>query len=122
MLKRIADLPAGVIGFEVDGTLTRSDYADVLIPALREGIASADDGKVSVLYIDTPAKPRLTAGALWEDVKFAPGHMHSWKRVALVSDSELYAHSLDLLGWLFPGEVRLFKPDERDAAREWVAG
>ncbi|GAA1114260.1 hypothetical protein GCM10009663_63640 [Kitasatospora arboriphila] len=34
MIKRLEDLPAGVIGFETGGTLSAEDYRDVLLPAL----------------------------------------------------------------------------------------
>ena len=122
MLKRMSGLPEDVVGVEVEGTLTADDYANHLIPALEEGIAASPDGKASVLYVAGPKMPGLTPGALWEDVKFGFTHMRTWKRLAIVSDSEWYAHALDAIGWLVPGEVRLFKSGEVDAAREWVVG
>ncbi len=120
MINRISGLPPEVVGVEVVGTLTADDYANVLIPALEEGITAAPDGKASVLYIAGPKPLGLTPGALWEDVKFGFTHMRTWKRLAIVSDSEWYAHALDAIGWLVPGEVHLFKNDEVDAARDWV--
>ena len=40
MIERIAEMPAGTIGFRAAGHLTRDDYADVLIPDLREAMDS----------------------------------------------------------------------------------
>src|SRR5450631_4757005 len=34
MIKDLTDLPAGVIGFEIAGTLRAEDYRDVVLPAL----------------------------------------------------------------------------------------
>ncbi|HUA11698.1 MAG TPA: STAS/SEC14 domain-containing protein [Solirubrobacteraceae bacterium] len=120
MLKRLAGFPAGTVGVEVVDELTAHDYADVLIPALEEAIGAAPDGKASVLYIAGPKTIGMTPGALWEDVKFGFTHLRDWKRIAIVSDADWYGHTLDAVGWLVPGEVRVFKNAELDDARAWI--
>ena len=68
----------------------------------------------------------LDLGALWEDVKAAGSvglkHRSSWQRMALVTDKDWIRHGASALGWLSPGELRVFEPPERDSAVAWVAG
>ena len=41
--------------------------------------------------------------------------------MALVTDKDWVRHGASALGWLAPGELRLFEPLEREAARAWLA-
>ena len=59
MLKELADLPAGVIGFEVAGKLTAEDYRDHLLPALERAESS---GEIRVVIV-MPEFEGFTAGA-----------------------------------------------------------
>ena len=47
-------------------------------------------------------------------------HRSSWKRMALVTDKDWVKHGATAFGCLAPGELRLFEPFERDAARAWL--
>jgi SpoIIAA-like len=40
-------------------------------------------------------------------------HRSSWQRMALVTDKDWVRHGASALGWLAPGELRLFEPSER---------
>jgi SpoIIAA-like len=64
-------------------------------------------------------------GALLQDVKAAGSiglkHRSSWKRMALVTDKDWVKHGASAFGWLAPGELRLFEPLERVAARARLA-
>jgi stage II sporulation SpoAA-like protein len=66
------------------------------------------------------------AGAIKEDIETGLRtwvREHSaWKRFAFVTDVEWLAKSMHAFAWMAPGEVRVFGRDERDAAREWIAG
>jgi hypothetical protein len=64
--------------------------------------------------------PDYTAGAAWEDTKLGLGHLRSWERIAVVGDADWLRHAIHGLGWIVPGEVRVFGTDELDSAREWV--
>ena len=41
--------------------------------------------------------------------------------MALLTDKDWIRHGASAFGSLSPGELRLFEPDERDAAAAWVA-
>ena len=118
MLKLIEDLPDGVVGVEAHGKVTAEDYENVLVPAVE---AARKDGKVRLLYVFGDDFPDYSAGAAWEDAKLGLGHLRSWERIAVVSDEDWLRRAIGGLGWLMPGEIRVFKLDDLDDAREWVA-
>ena len=63
---------------------------------------------------------------LVEDVKagfeLGVGHHASFKRLAMVSDLEWIRNSIRLLGWMSPGELKLFDLDQLPEAIAWAAG
>ncbi len=42
--------------------------------------------------------------------------------MAVVTDKEWIAHTLHALGWMVPGELKLFGLDELEQAKQWAAG
>jgi hypothetical protein len=118
MIKELSDLPPGVVGFEVAGTLRAEDYRDVVLPALQRAYGSDEYRFVIVI----PEFHGLTGGALWQDLKVGVEHLHAWKRIALVTDIEWMRHATTLFGWLTPGEVEVFPLAQREEAIAWAAG
>jgi hypothetical protein len=118
MLNAIADLPPGVIGFEVSGKLQTEDYRDVLLPALQKAAAN---GEVRIVIV-LPKFDGATGGAIWQDLKMGVEHWRAWKRIAVVTDVEWMIHGVDWFGWMTPGEVKRFPLAERAAAVAWVSG
>jgi hypothetical protein len=117
MIKALSHLPAGVIGFEMNGTLDAADYRDMLIPAIERAAAS---GPLRVVLI-ADSFSGLTGGAIWEDLKLASGHLTALKRFAVVTDIDWMGHLTALFGWLVPGEIKVFGLSDRAAAIEWVS-
>ena len=117
MLTLIEDLPDGVVGVEAQGRVTADDYERVLRPAVE-----ASGEKVRLLYVLGHDFPDYTVGATWEDAKLGLGHMSSWERIAIVSDADWLRHAIHGLGWLMPGEVKIFGVGDLDDARAWVSG
>jgi SpoIIAA-like len=118
MITELSDLPDGVIGFEVSGTVKAEDYRDVILPALER---AADGGDVRFLVVITEFYG-MSGGALWQDLKVGIEHFRSWKRIALVTDIEWVNRMTSMFGWMTPGELRHFPLGERDDAIAWVAG
>ena len=123
MIERIEDMPAGTIGFRATGTVTGDEYRQTLLPPMRE---AAESGDVRMVFAIGPGFEKFEAGALVEDTKtgitLGLGHLSSWKRTALVTDVEWIQKALHMFAWMAPGEVRVFDPNELEAAKEWVAG
>lgn len=118
MIKALTDLPAGVIGFEVEGKIHGEDYRDVVLPALER---AAKTGEVRFVIV-MPEFAGITGGAVWQDLKMGIEHLRAWKRIALVTDVDWMTHMTNLFGWMTPGETKVFPVAERDKAVAWVAG
>jgi len=48
--------------------------------------------------------------------------LNAWERIAVVSDADWLEHSLKTLGWLVPGEIKVFETDEVLDAKRWLVG
>jgi SpoIIAA-like len=117
VIKKLNDMPPGVIGFEAAGKLKAEDYRDVVLPALEQAAAS---GEVRFVIVMNDFDG-MTGGALWQDLKMGVEHLRAWKRIALVTDIEWMHHLTELFGWMTPGETKTFPIAERDSAIAWVA-
>ena len=117
MIKELADLPPGVVGFEVGGTLRAEDYRDVVLPALERAAAAGEVRFVVVI----PEFRGMAPGAVWQDLKVGVEHFRAWKRIALVTDLDWMTQMTALFGWMTPGEVRTFRLAQRDEAIAWAA-
>ena len=120
MLELIPDLPDGVIGIRASGTVTSDDYTTVLVPAVEEELRRHP--KLHLLYEMGGDFDGFTGGAAWQDAKVGLRHLGSFARVAVVTDSEVVRSLVKSLGFMMPGEVRVFAGDESDAARSWISG
>ncbi len=118
MLQTISDLPDNVIGVTATGTITAEDYETVLIPAIER--AHRQYGKIRMLYRFETTLGNYTAGALWDDAKAGLKHLTHFEKFALVTDNRVIASSVRALGFLTPGEVRIFALDEMAAATTWI--
>jgi hypothetical protein len=123
MIEAIADMPEGTIGLRVWGSVTRDDYVDVLMPALNK--AAEDTEAIRLVFQVGPDFQHFTPGMMGADVtaglNFGVKHWSAWRRMAVVTDVEWLRHSMQMFGWMTPGEARLFSLDELDQAKEWVA-
>ena len=120
MLKLIEGLPATVIGVEGGEQVTAEDYVQVLVPAVEKAKAASDSGKIRVLYVLPEKFPDYSAGAMWQDPKLGFGELRHWEKIAIVGDADWLRHAIHGLGWMMPGEVKMFSTGELDAARDWV--
>lgn len=123
MIEPIEGMPEGTLGFSAKGELTREEYKQVLLPAMRGAVES---GEVRLLFELGPEFERMAGGAMAEDAKagveLGVGHHAAWKRFAVVTDIDWVHHAISLFGWIAPGEVKLFEHAQLDDAKAWVAG
>jgi SpoIIAA-like len=124
VIEAIDDVPAGTIGLRVWGEVTRADYADVLMPAVED--AAEEHGGIRLVFQIGPDFEHFTAGMMFADttegLSFGVKHWSAWKRLAVVTDVDWLRHSMQMFGWMTPGEARLFSLAELEQAKEWVAG
>jgi hypothetical protein len=119
MLEKISDLPDSVLGFRASGELTSDDYRDVLIPAVEEALHSRD--KLRLLYLLDDDVTGFSAGAAWQDTRVGMEHVTRWEKIAVVTDKEWLRHSVNIFGYLIPGEIKAFPAAAEGEARAWVA-
>lgn len=123
MIEPLPNMPGDVLGFRFSGHVTKDDYDQVLAPALLQRIG--DGGKIRLAIVIDDNFDRFESGAMWEDLKFGVGstvtHPSVWERTALVSDADWAHHAMTLLGWLVPGEARVFPLGALDDATAWLA-
>ena len=93
-------------------------------PATPAGRSRGDES-VRLLFQLGPDFEKFSPGALLADTKtgltLGLGHLSAWKRTALVTDVDWVRRTVELLGWMTPGELRLFGHEELDEAKAWVA-
>jgi SpoIIAA-like len=120
VIESLGNLPEGVLGFKGSGTISRDEFRGMMDPiyeALERG------GPVNLLFV-VGDDFRLDAGALWEDMKAGSiglRHRSAWRRMALVTDKDLFRHVSAAIGWLAPGELRVFDPAQEAEATSWLA-
>jgi hypothetical protein len=119
MLNVLTGLPPHVLGFEAVGKVTDDDYRTVLVPALDAKRQAQEE--IRLLYVLGEEFDGYTLGAMWNDAKLGLRDFKAWEKIALVSDEDWVENAVKALGWMVPGEVRVFELDELDEAREWVA-
>ena len=122
MIELLSDMPAGVTGIRVSGRLRGDDFRQ-LKPEF-EAALGADE--VRVVEVVAPDYEGFGPGGLVEDLRVGLGivmrNHAAFKRFAFVTDKEWAIHAMHLLGWMVPGEFRLFRLDELEQAKEWAAG
>ena len=116
MIRRLDDMPDGVIGLEASGEVSADDYRDVMVPSLTSALES---GGVRLLYV-VAEHTKFTAGAAFADAKLGLGHLKGWERIAVVTDEDWLENSIKAFGWMMPGEVKVFDDDEIEEATAWL--
>jgi hypothetical protein len=123
VIEQIQEMPAGTIGFEFSGEVSRDEYRAVLEPPLRQAVEA---GEVRLLLQTAADFDGMGIGARIEDAKanlqLGAAHLRAWKRVAIVTDSGWVRSTQTLWSHLVPVEMKVFPLAESDAARSWVAG
>src|SRR3954452_25344301 len=119
MIKVIHDMPPGTVGLEAVGKVTAEDYEQVLKPALEDALTHKD---VRLMYVLGEELDSHAPEAAWADTRLWARNMNAWERIAVVSDADWLEHSLKTLGWLVPGEIKVFETDEVLDANRWLVG
>ncbi len=119
MIEKIENLTENVVGLRAKGELTGDDYKYVIIPALEEAMKKNE--KIRFLYVLGEDFDGFTAGAMWDDVNMALKNIKHFEKIAVVTKSKLVREAMTILGFLMPGEVRLFDNKEEEEAKDWIS-
>jgi len=115
-------MPAGTVGFRLDGDLTDADYRDVLAPGLREAAAA---GEVRLLMLGAEGFDLGSLKSRFEEARKDPdldlGHRKDWRRVAIVADANfMLRRSFPLFSRVIPVEMKLFGLGDEAEAKAWL--
>jgi hypothetical protein len=119
MIDTLDGFPDNVVAIACKGQVTRSDYAEVLIPAVEAALQRHD--KVRLYYEIGTDFEGIDPTAVWEDFKVGMEHLSRWERVAVVTDVHWIGNTMKVFGFLLPVDIRLFPLSEATEARDWVA-
>lgn len=119
MIKALKDFPDDVAAFACHGHVTKADYETVLIPAINAKLETHD--KVRIYYEVASDFDGFDPGAMWDDTKVGFRHFLRWERFAVVTDVEWIRQTMKFVGFLMPGEFKVFSSAEADKARRWVS-
>jgi hypothetical protein len=120
MIEPLEGMPPGVIGLRASGKVTAEDYKTVLAPTLDRALADGD--KLRLVYELGADYEGFESGGVWQDLRLGATHFNAFERMALVTDVDWMRHAANALGFLMPGEIKVFSLGERDAAVAWAAG
>lgn len=118
MIKKVTDLPDNVIGFSASGLVTAQDYERVIIPIVEAKLGNYQ--KIRLLYHLGSEFAGFEMGALWDDAKIGLQHLTEWERIAVVTDNDWLRSAIKVLGFIIPGQVRVFANDQLAEAKVWL--
>lgn len=117
MIEELHDFPDSVFACRIGATVTREDYERTIIPAIEAILSRRDKLRV---YCEAKGDISAETGAMWDDFKLGVRHWTSWERIALVTGLDWVAPVVRVMSALLPGDIRLFRPEEAQAARRWI--
>jgi hypothetical protein len=118
MIEKLPESSENLIGFRIQGKLTKEDYTDRFVPELERIIGSHTKAR---LLLHMKHFGGWTLGGAWEDFLNAP-KFFSIERMAVVVDESWD----EWMTWLFRlfatlgFEIRFFREERLGAAWEWL--
>lgn len=105
-----------IVTLTFKGKVDKADY-DLFVPQI-EGLME-DEAKIR-LVVELHDFKGWTAGALWEDTKFAARHFNDIERLAIVGDAEWEKNMAAFIKPFTMAKVRYFDRQQADRARAWI--
>ncbi len=118
MIERLADFPANVVAFRCSGQVTKTDYDNVVVPAVFATLRTRD--KIRIYYEVGESFSGFDPGAMWEDFKVGIENLTRWEKIAVVTDMDWIRKAVGFFGFLMPATTKLFSLSEVAQARSWI--
>jgi len=114
---QVEKAPAGtIVTLKFREKLDKGDY-DRFVPMIESQIEHVSPIRLMVELHDFQG---WTAGALWEDTKFAARHFNDIDRLAVVGDARWETGITMFVKPFTSADVRYFTVDAQEKARDWV--
>jgi hypothetical protein len=118
MVEVLEGFPDDVLAFVGTGRVTKADYEQAAIPALRNALKNHERIR---LYFETAADfAGVDPGAIWEDIGLGLEGFMRWERVAVVTDVEWIKQATRFSSFLVPCPMRVFPASESVQAKIWI--
>lgn len=118
MIELLNGFPDDILALACKGHVTRRDYRTVLVPSVEKALERP--GNLRVYYELGSDFSGIDPGAIWEDLKVGVEHLRRWERVAVVTDVEWIGRTIQIVGFLMPGKVKVFPTSAAAEARAWI--
>ena len=105
-----------LLEIHLTGTLVKKDY-EAFAPVVERLVKQHGTIDMLVAMHDFHGE---TAGALWEDTKFAVHHFRDVKRLALVGETKWQEAMATFCKPFTTAEVRYFESSQAAAAHDWL--
>jgi len=119
MFKMIEGLPENTVGFDISGKLTHEDYVDGMLPICDGVLEKFNPVKMLIVINDNFTGMELSA--MWDDMSYGIKHWHDMSHIAAVTDIGWMRNMMAVMTPFFPGEVKFFKLDEIEQAKDWIS-
>ena len=103
-----------IFALKVSGKLDKSDY-ERFIPVLEQAIEK--HGKISLL-LQIDEIDKMTAGALYNEIKFDLKHRDSFNKIAVYGTEQFNEYTQKAVDAFFTGEVKFFASESQ--ASTWL--
>lgn len=120
MVELLPDFPPHVAAYRAEGAVSKEEYEDVVMR--RIDTVASQYGKINFLVKLETSMSNYTPTAFLDYLKVSFEHFTKWNRMAIVTDERWVRISYETLSYLTPGEIRTYRLDEYEVAKQWVSG
>ena len=112
------DAESGIIDVTINGRVTEDDYHRI-IPQIEAFIQNQPNQKIKILEI-IKKYDGFDFSVLSKGFKFDMAHLKNYQKCAVVSDSGWIGPLSRLAGMMVSCDIRTFKTNELEEARNWL--
>lgn len=120
MVELLPDFPPHVAAYRAIGAVSKEEYENIVMR--RIDTVANQYGKINFLVKLETDMYNFSPIAFFDYVKVSFEHFRNWNRMAIVTDERWLRIAYETLNYLTPGEIRTYRLDEYEAAKEWVSG
>jgi SpoIIAA-like len=118
MIEILQESHGNMLAIKGCGTLTDSDYEELLIPTLER--IMKEHHKARLLFVMGDDFKGWNMGAAWRYAKFGFTHKNDFEKVAAVCGPKWVQWTMKLKSFFIPAEIRTFSCGERSEAFDWI--
>ncbi|WP_134091259.1 STAS/SEC14 domain-containing protein [Olivibacter sp. XZL3] len=119
MVTLLHNFPPHVAAYRAQGSVNKEEYKDVVMHRVDEVAASYP--LINFFVLLETGFEEYSFMAFVEYVKVSFEHFTKWNRMAIISDQKWVRKAYDLLSPLVHGEIRTYRIEDQELAREWVS-